>query len=143
MRERALTGQVDLADPDAATSLRSVALHDTSTLVRGSDHDASSVSPYWDAPGSTGPFDTPPEVDSPRFRRDSYQSLPTLTKSQLAREMARPSQRNLGMPPGGVRLHEDAGRLDNMEELPPVYRPEWETESQHSFDRERSCDRMH
>jgi len=38
-------------------------------------------------------------------------------------------------PAGGFRLHEDAGRVDHdtspdVEELPPMYRPEWETESQ-------------
>lgn len=32
-------------------------------------------------------------------------------------------------PAGGFRFHEDAGRVD-VEDLPPVYRPEWETESQ-------------
>jgi hypothetical protein len=36
-------------------------------------------------------------------------------------------------PPGGFRLHEDAGRVENdgpdVEELPPMYRPEWESES--------------
>ena len=36
-------------------------------------------------------------------------------------------------PAGGFRLHQDAGRANedvDVEELPPVYRPEWETESQ-------------
>ena len=28
-------------------------------------------------------------------------------------------------PPGGFRRHEDAGRIDEVEDLPPLYRPEW------------------
>jgi hypothetical protein len=33
-------------------------------------------------------------------------------------------------PSGGFRLHEDAGRVDDVEDLPPMYRPEWETRSE-------------
>ncbi|GFZ47415.1 hypothetical protein JCM24511_05158 [Saitozyma sp. JCM 24511] len=33
-------------------------------------------------------------------------------------------------PTGGFRLHEDAGRVDDVEDLPPMYRPEWETGSE-------------
>ncbi|WVF65573.1 hypothetical protein IAT40_000303 [Kwoniella sp. CBS 6097] len=48
-------------------------------------------------------------------------------------------------PSGGFRRHEDAGPIqrsgggpgEDVEDLPPMYRPEWETSSQYESDRER------
>ncbi|WVQ93245.1 hypothetical protein IAU59_000310 [Kwoniella sp. CBS 9459] len=47
-------------------------------------------------------------------------------------------------PSGGFRRHEDAGPIQRpagqdveVEDLPPMYRPEWETSSQYESDRER------
>jgi len=80
---------------------------------------------------------------------------PPQTKAQMAASLsAQNPDRNPGSsnyfgrqpppqaPPGGFRLHEDAGRVDDeapeMEELPPMYRPEWEAESQRPGGRRES-----
>ncbi|OCF41917.1 hypothetical protein I317_04219 [Kwoniella heveanensis CBS 569] len=55
-------------------------------------------------------------------------------------------------PTGGFRRHEDAGPVqrpgtgaaqngEDVEDLPPMYRPEWETNSQYESDRERERER--
>lgn len=127
MKERVTAGEVDLADGDGATSLRNV---DTSTLLQ-SDMDGGSVSPFYDhSPGTRGPFDTPPETEFafPRQGHDRQDSLGTQHSKVQAEGLAGSSRPDV---PGGIRLHEDAGRVD-MEELPPVYRSEWETDSQQS-----------
>ena len=68
----------------------------------------------------------------------SSRALGTLNKAQKAAasygsssSIRRPTTRvpSQAGPRGGFRRHEDAGRLDDVEELPPLYRPEWESES--------------
>lgn len=63
----------------------------------------------------------------------SSRPVVSLSKAQMAALIpdASPSspRRSRGppqdAPPGGFRRHQDAGRLDDVEELPPLYRPEW------------------
>ena len=92
-----------------------------------------------DAVSPSAPFGGGPSASSSR-------TFASLTKAQMAATNPDPSPSRrtpparfppLTAPLSGFRRHEDAGRLNEVEDLPPLYRPEWEAENRRENGQER------
>jgi len=143
----------DFAPPQAG-HLRNDSLSSTNSTSRGltlnldtspsilslpqfSPHGGSATSPYPAVPPAAYTRTT-----GSQSQLQMGHQQPAQTKAQIAAALSAQNpdtatgglfggrQPSAQAPAGGFMFHQDAGRAEDVEELPPMYRPEWETESQ-------------
>jgi hypothetical protein len=96
----------------------------------GSPYAAVPPAAYVQPTGSQPQAQPPSQPQPPQTKAQMAASLSAQNRDTAAGGLFGEQQPPSQAPAGGFMFHEDAGRAEDMEELPPMYRPEWETESQ-------------